>query len=124
MAAATTLAASATYSTSAAAMSFYDCSQKAAVGALKAGLASLVSTAIATFPDSVANNHPVADWFVPIQALSTSMSGSVTYTQTQLNQAANLVYRICWAGQAMLDAGLITAPQAAVLLAAYNAAIN
>lgn len=122
--AATTLADAATYATSAAALSFVDCSEKTAVGALKAGLALLVSSSIASFPDDVVDNRPVADWFVPIKSLAESMSAATIYTQAELNQAANLVYRICWAGQAALDAGRITAPQAAVLLAAYNAAIN
>lgn len=122
--AATTLAAAATYSTSAAALSFFDASQKSAAGALKTALADFVADAIGDFPDDVISNRPVSDWFVPLQSLSESMSALTTFTQAELNQAANLVYRICWAGQAALDAGTISAPQAATLLASYNANIN
>jgi len=103
--------------------SFLNCSNQFAVGALKTALADFVTQGIVDFPDTVANNRPVGNWFVPIQSLSTSMNASLAFTLSQLDEAANLVFRICMAGDAIQTAGLITAPQAAALLAAYNANI-
>jgi hypothetical protein len=86
---------------------------------LKARLTGFGVQAALIFSDDNPNDRTVGDWFVPIQALATIM-GAAVQPLTQFNAAVQYVYRICWQGDAMQTAGLITPAQAAALLVQFN----
>lgn len=104
--------------------SFVDCSAKIAAGQLKANILSFITAVYATFPVNMPKNRPVSNWFIPINALSVSMRSGFPYTLVELDQAANLIYRICWGASTQQSLGFITAAQGNALLASYNAHIN
>lgn len=92
---------------------------------LQAALITFLNQATPSFPESAPNNHPISNWLTVINAFYsdnqpftgiTSPGGSLD----QLNTIAQLIYRICWCGDALEDAGLITGTQATALLTAYN----
>lgn len=84
-----------------------------------------------TFPDQIPNNRPIGNWIAVIAAFAptildydqapplTAPLGLGTLATYQ--QAVDYVYRLCKLAHALRAQGLITAPQATALLAAYNA---
>ena len=109
--------------TIAAGASYTDCNGKTGSGVLKSALASFAAAMPPIFPDAIQNNRQVGNWAIPIQALSASMSASLGFSTVQLNLAADLIYRACFAGVKAQANGFITAGQGTSLLAAYNAFI-
>ncbi len=73
------------------------------------------------FPESAPNNHPIANWLAVISAYSVDLTPNTLPALVQLNEGAQLIYRICWCADALRTANLITAPQAAAVLTQYNA---
>jgi hypothetical protein len=90
-----------------------------AVGQLKFRMTGFCALAAQSFSDALPNDRTVGNWLIPMQALAESMGAGVVPV-TQFNAAAQYVYRICWQGDAMDTAGLITNAQATALLLAYN----
>jgi hypothetical protein len=93
------------------------------IGQLKLRYAQFIGSALPFFNVTVPTDRTVANWFVPIQALNDQMAAGVV-PLVQFNEAVQSIYRICWQGSSMRTATLITAPQAAGLLAAYNGAFS
>lgn len=122
---------------SAAQDAFVNCAAKTGNGQLKSALSDFVAAVNqspqltgGTFPDQAPNNRPISNWFIPIVDLSSGMSATAQYSLLEVDQAANLVYRICWAAFAAAGPpsntqgpGLIDTAQYAAMLAAYNASI-
>lgn len=73
------------------------------------------------FPEQNQNSHPIANWMTIIAAISTEIPVILVPVE-DLSAAATAVYKVCWLGFDLAARGLITAGQAAGLLAAYNAA--
>lgn len=92
------------------------------VGTLKTKLAAFASSALYDlFPEQQPNNHPVTNWLVQISALAATMNGAAFADAGALRDAVNFVYRLCFMTAQLQTQTLITAPQAAAVLAAYNA---
>lgn len=90
-------------------------------GTLKAKLAAFASGLYATFPEQTPGNHPVVNWLVQISALSETLTGVAFESGDVMRAAAGLVFRICFMTSQLQTQTMITAPQAAAVLAAYNA---
>ena len=74
-----------------------------------------------TFLDAVPTDRPVGNWFIPSTALARAMP-SANVSLSDLNAAAQLIYRICWATDAARNTSppLITLAQYNAVLTAYN----
>jgi hypothetical protein len=90
---------------------------------LKTKSAQYAAATSPLFSDVVANDRTVGNWLVPIYgALQVMPATSVP--NDEFNQMVEYIARMCFAGYAMLNQGLISAPQAAATLAAWNAAFG
>ncbi len=88
---------------------------------LKARLENFGTTSLALFPEQDVNSHPVSNWLTLVLWAADQLSASPTVaTIAQYEQAMQFVYRCCFMGQQLLTQALITAPQAAAMLASYN----
>lgn len=76
------------------------------------------------FPDQIQNNRPIGNWIALLQATINTTSSSSPLPLPLWNQYVEQIYRLCLAADAAQTAGLITAPQAAGVLAAWNASIG
>ena len=91
-------------------------------GTLATKLTAFASPALyALFPEQAENNHPVTNWLVQISALAATMNGAALADAGALRQAVQYVFRLCFMTSQLQIQTLITAPQAAAVLAAYNA---
>lgn len=95
---------------------------------LSDAMASFADAIGSDFPDSDANNQPIGNWLAIIAAYAPTISdfenGGTGVGQSSLpgyQQSVDYVYRFCKFASAYRDLGLISAPQAAAILAAYNA---
>lgn len=79
----------------------------------------LSSPSTGPFLDGVANNHPIGNWLALIASLQSLMKQS-NVPIDQMTVAAEYIYRICWMTETLRTQQLITTPQAAAVLAAYN----
>ena len=90
---------------------------------LQDALARFARAVLLIFPDSNVVGRPVADWATVIAAFSVSVEPTFFPNLQVLTPAADYVYRICWiATGATAESPVISAPDQAALLAAYNAA--
>jgi len=94
-----------------------------AAATLKASLALFITDVSVIFSDTIANDRPVGNWLIPLYALSSNLPAGVLPV-ADFNAVVDGIYRLCMAGAAQLSATLITAPQGAALLAAWNARIG
>jgi hypothetical protein len=98
---------------------------KWAANTLDTATAGFSAVANPIFPDEIANNRPVGNWLILINALvSTLPTGLVG--QKQFNQLVEYVARMCIAGFTIngQTPPMISNAQAAALLAAWNAAFG
>jgi hypothetical protein len=103
----------------AAGLSFDNLQVKWLANQLKNALGNFWPQLLSQFPESSANNHPVSNWLALIANLQDQMTQS-SVPIDQLTLAAEYIYRICWMTEALRVQSLITAPQAAAVLGAYN----
>jgi len=92
---------------------------KWSVGQLKISMSFFWPQVMAIFPDSQANGRPVANWGT-VLASAENQTPNGKPIMTYLNNAAQIVYRLCWMGSYLQSVALITNAQANDLLAAYN----
>lgn len=99
-------------------------------GQLKTKCTAFANALLAQCPDGNVGSRPVANWGVILAALATNMKISSTFPpfsthfpETDLSDAAQIVYKACW-----ICSYLSTSPQTAVssaqataVLASYNA---
>jgi len=90
---------------------------------LKNALINFWSDALPSFGESDPNSHPVSNWLA-IVANQADLMDSTNVPLDQMAAATRSVYGVCWMGQFLLTAGLISSSQAADLLAAYNATLG
>jgi hypothetical protein len=98
---------------------------KYAANTLKSATASFAAAANPIFPDEIANNRPVGNWLILIDALVVSMPTGLV-GQKDFNQIVEYVARMCIAGYTIntQTPPMITNSQATALLAAWNAAFG
>lgn len=95
---------------------------KSGAATLRTNMLAFATACEAVFPFAEPNNHPVANWIAVIRCFASSMSAVANiWNGTGMRTAAMLVYRACQMGQVSSSQNLITAPQTAAMLAAYNA---
>ena len=68
------------------------------------------ATSLPLFSDQTANDHPVINWLSVFSSLGNLMANS-NVPITQLNTAAQYLYRTCWMTSFLVGAGLITNAQ-------------
>jgi hypothetical protein len=91
-----------------------------AANTLKARLTTFANDLQATFPDQISDNRPVGNWLGIIAALADQMPvAAVPFTDFMT--AADYVYKACWMANQLDVQNLISAAQAAAMLAEYNA---
>ena len=88
------------------------------IGALKTRIAFFCSTVNALFPQSVEATHPISNWVAVLFAIEEQMPVGIA-TITELTDAAEALYRMCWMTFTLINNG-ITPAQGAAVLAAYN----
>jgi hypothetical protein len=88
-------------------------------GLLKQRLGLFCDTSLPFFLDQDVNGRPVANWLTVLSTLADLMPVSDVPIEL-LTQAAEYVYRVCWMGNTLRVANLITATQASNLLGNYN----
>lgn len=88
---------------------------------LQARLDQFWSGILPTFPESDETSHPVSNWLTVIASLTQTFPTIMNLTQ--LTQAAEAVYRLCWMASYLQGTGGITSSQAVDLLSAYNGTI-
>lgn len=86
---------------------------------LQARVTNFAQAGLALFADTAPRSRPVANWFTVLARVADLMSTPPTLPQYE--QAMDYVYRCCHMGQALLNQGDISAPNAAAMLASYNA---
>jgi hypothetical protein len=87
---------------------------------LKTRLTTFAADLQATFPDQTPDNHPVGNWLAIIAALADQMPAAAV-PFTSFMTAADYVYKMCWMTNQLDVQNLISAAQAAAVLAEYNA---
>jgi len=92
-------------------------------GSLKTVLTNFCAFALPSFGESDPNSHPVSNWLTILSNQADLMDAS-NVPIDQMAAATRSVYGVCWMGQFLQTAGLITSSQAADLLAAYNATLG
>lgn len=92
-----------------------------AAGTLKAKTLAFWQSLLPLFPEQDPSGRPVADWLTLIADLSSRLD-TITAggTYGQLDQMTDYVYRLCFLTSQLRTQNLITAPQSAAVLAAYN----
>jgi len=90
---------------------------------LKNTLINFWSANLDLFPQQIQASHPVSNWLVIIAALGQVMPTGVPPI-TQLTDAAEAVYRLCWMASFLQGTGAISNTQALTLLASYNTIIG
>ncbi len=106
----------------AAAIAYQNLLEQAAANHLSTKLTAYAAAMSPLFSDAIPNDRPVGNWLVPISAAAATCG--VRGTITAQVAAADLVYRICWAAEAMFNAGFISSAQHVAALAAYNTTIG
>jgi hypothetical protein len=98
---------------------------KYAANTLDSATAGFAAAANPIFPDEIANNRPVGNWLILIDALVATLPTGLV-GQKEFNQLVEYVARMCIAGYTIntQTPPLITNAQAAALLAAWNAAFG
>lgn len=76
------------------------------------------------FPETNINNHPIGNWCTLIAAVTDQISSALVVSFGQFATAQQYVYRVCYVGNSLHTANLITLAQTNALLAAYNAAFT
>lgn len=75
------------------------------------------------FPEEQPESHPVSNWLTVLSAIANQLPAT-NITLTQLTQAAQALYRLCWMADFLKNSGGITASQGNTLLASYNTVIG
>lgn len=82
-------------------------------------LADFATTCLALFPESDVKSHPTSNWLILISHLANQMPGT-NASLAQFETAVQYVFRCCLMTQELLNQALISAPNAAAVLASYN----
>lgn len=85
---------------------------------LKTTLTLFWQATIGIFPEDNITTHPVSNWITLIAALADTTSN--TPPITDLTEAAQFVYRLCWMAATLANQGTVTTAQADALLIQYN----
>lgn len=95
---------------------------KSIAGTLRANILAFCSATEPTFPSTDPGSAPVANWLAVLRCFASSMTASPTvWSGDALRTAALYVYRLCYMGEQARAQTMISVPNAAILLAAYNA---
>lgn len=89
---------------------------------LKVRLDQFWSGVLSDFPESDVTSHPVSNWLTVIASLADTFPSIMNLTQ--LTQAAEAVYRLCWMASYLQGTGGISNTQAVNLLSGYNSTIG
>lgn len=91
----------------------------AGLAQLRTALNNFIVGASPLFEDAVANDRPVGNWLIPMKSIAAVMPG-VAVPIGQLNNAVEVLYRMCYAAYINFQRNLITSDQAVALLALWN----
>ncbi len=78
---------------------------------------------VALFPESNMNARPVANWGTILRSVASQIPSGIPPV-TDLNNAAQIIYRLCWMGSQLQTQGLITTAEATSLLVDYNSTVG
>jgi len=108
----------------AAAESYQNLEGKWFAGTIKTNLVSFWQASLPSFPEGEVNSHPVSNWLAIIASAAQNMESGNSFLFVPFEEMANVsgyVYRLCSMAAELQTDNVITAGQAATLLAAYNA---
>lgn len=89
-------------------------------GTLDSAIAAFCEAVLAVFPTPTAKAHPVLNWTAVLFGYQEQMGGAAN-DYVELRISADYVYRLCYMAAQSQDQSLISATEAAAILAAYNA---
>lgn len=84
-------------------------------------MTAFVTAVLAALPEQQEGAHPAVNWVIQIQALASTMNANPQADVGALRDGATLIYHTCFMANQLNVQTLITAGQAAAILAAYNA---
>lgn len=86
---------------------------------VKSSLQEFCRESLPLFPEQQLTAHPVSNWLTIVAAIADQLP-STNVTLTQLNTAAQALYRLCWMADFLQNSGGISVPQGNTLLVIYN----
>jgi hypothetical protein len=96
---------------------------QASFNTMRSALLGFFQGTINGFPQATLSNNPISNWFTVMASFATQLPNA-SFTNTQIQAAAEIVYRLCWMGEYLRLSGGITTVQANLLLDQYNANLS
>lgn len=94
-------------------------------GTIKANLLSFAQEVALAFNEGEPNNRPPLNWCAVLEVASVSMNSTPALIEaTDISQAAQFVFNLCWQVEGLFQENLISNAQYTATLAAYNASID
>lgn len=107
----------------AAGLAYNNCFTLWTANTLKTKLTAFAAACAPVFIEDRPGDQPCGNWLVLIAALAKDMI-AVDVPFTDLNAAAQYVFRFCWLTTSLNTLTIVSNAQAAAVLAAYNAQLD